>query len=520
MGQPGRVSWVSKAVGWVATRLRGAFVWLQGADEPTPAAPAQSPQANPACAVADDAPAPAIDLVTGIAPPLECLPDHVPPDDSPVSGRRDSAPAQTPPQELEPDIGSGAGPDSTDAAHAAVPAACAPAKAWPASREQAERLVALLAGSPVACGSATAEELMELIDDADFTGIVSLIAGSDRTFDDLRLPAAKHAYERIMARPLGVREPVRFREPVHDLGVLQMLYAALREFAQREGVLLIIPPAGATAPGPTGEMVAHPAWWSCDALGQELKAPAPDLRAANGRVLARLFPQLSANVLQPAVIATLTSSPKPRRKAAVGSRSRSDARAAGQADSRSGPWPPDDPPVDAAMISGDPLAGFWLRGHGTAAWTIRLAMSRGTRILDVGALDRVRHEIELAAWERNCRRRVVAAVAAYVADPRGYDIEQVRKRIARKDLDPAAGTPFACHDEQALFDAWRRAHREADIPFDRSIGMPTVNVLAPDLIARLGPPFCAMLGVAPVEASIQPAPGRPTYAWDLRDDAA
>jgi len=593
MGQPGRVSWVSRAASWVATRLRGALVWLQAptrhhptsasaadpaaleagaspdegsrrddgaepiappealaecrlepsaddapwtaapecegrcgepapvddvgidgpldaeqqsADRLTPTAPAESPHANPASAVADDAPAPAIDLVTGLVPQV-CLKDRL--DGSPGSDRLDSDLAQTParPQEIEPDFDPGAGPDSTDAAPADVPAPCAAATAWPASREHAERLAALLAGSPVACGSAAAEELTELIDDEEFSAIVTLIAGSDRTFDDLRLPAAKHAYERIMARPLGLREPVRFREPVHDLGVLQMLYAALREFAQREGVPLIIPPAGVTARGPTGEIVAHPAWLSTDALGQALRAPDPDLRAANGRVLARLFPHLAAHVLQPALIATLTSAPKARRKATV--------RNYG-----SGPRPADDPPIDAAVIPGDPAAGIWLRGHGTAAWTIRVAMSRGTRMLDVGELDRVRREIELAAWESNCRRRVVAAVAAYVADPHGYDIEQIRKRIARKDLDPAADTPFACHDEQALFDAWRRARREADIPFDRSIGMPTVNVLAPDLIARIAPPFCAMLGVAPVEASIAAAPEQPSYVWDLRDDAA
>ncbi|MGA2128948.1 MAG: hypothetical protein ABSG76_22690 [Xanthobacteraceae bacterium] len=380
-------------------------------------------------------------------------------------------------------------------------------KTWPASREQAERLAARLAGSPVACGSTAAEELMELFDDADFAAIVSLIAGSDRTFDDLRLPAAKHAYELIMARPLGLREPVRFREPVHDLGALQMLYAALRDFAQREGVPLIIPPAGVTTLRPTGEIVAHPAWWSTDALGQAVRAPDPDLRAANGRVLARLFPRLAADVLQPALVATLRSAPKPRRKTTVGSY-------------RSGPGPADDPPIDAAVIPGDPAAGIWLRGHGTAAWTIRMAMARGTRMLDAGELDRVRREIELAAWERNCRRRVVAAVAAYVADPRGYDMEEVRKRIARKDPDPTADTPFACHDGQALFEAWRRARREADIPFDRSIGMPTMSVLAPDLIARIAPPFCAMLGVAPLAVPIPPATEPPFCVWDLRDDAA
>ena len=30
--------------------------------------------------------------------------------------------------------------------------------------------------------------------------------------------------------------------------------------------------------------MVHAPWWTCDALDQELKAPDPDIRAANGRV--------------------------------------------------------------------------------------------------------------------------------------------------------------------------------------------------------------------------------------------
>jgi hypothetical protein len=569
MGQPGNASWVSKAVSWVATQLRGAFVWLHASTRDRPAdtlrTEADQADAPPAPAAAASAASEDRNGARRHACPetvawsldqpechLDPAADDAPWTAAPASERRHCGePASVEQADIEPLPDAGAqgaddltqtaqvesppAADSGNAAPAIAPAACAPEKAWLASREQAERLAALLEGSPVRCGSAGAEELMALIDDEDFSAIATLIAGSDRAFDDLRLPAAKHVYERIMARPLGLREPVRFREPVHDLGVRQMLYAALRELARREGAPLIIPPASATSLRPTGEVVADPAWWSCDALGQELKAPDPDLRAANGRVLARLFPHLSADVLQPALIATLASAPKARRKAAVGSNgSPRDARSARQTGPGPGPGravaataagdatPSDDPLTDAAMIPGDPAAAIWLRGHGTAAWTIRLAMSRGTRMLDAGELDRVRREIELAAWQRTCRRRVVAAVAAYVADPRGYDIESVKKRLARRDVDPAADTPFAFSGEQALFDAWRRVRREADIPFDRSIGMPTVNVLAPDLIARIASPFCAVLGVARGDPSTPPAPvpEPQCYAYDLRDDAA
>jgi len=479
--------------------------------------------------------APAIGLLTGLVQSLPVgLQDHSRFDDlpGPANDCSEADAEQTParPQEDGPGIAACLCP--RNAGHVVVPPASAPAKTWPATREQAERLIALLAGGPVGCGSAGAEELTKLLDDEEFTRIVNLIAGSDRMFDDLRLPAAKRVYERIMAWPLGLREPVRFREPVHDLGILQMLYAALRDFAQTEGIPLMIPAAGVTLVGPNGDVVAHPAWWSCDALGQALKAPDPDLRAANGRVVARLFSRLAAGILEPALIATLASAPKPGRKAAVRSYATSSgARSGSRAEVRrsSGPQQtlaradvtlPEDPTIDAELIPGDdPVAGIWLRGHGTVAWTIRMAMSRGTRMLDAGELDRVRREVELAAWQRNLRRKVLAAVTLYIADPRAYDANAVRKRL-RKDVDPTTHTPFALSDEQALFDAWRRVRHDADIPFDRSIGMPAVNVLAPEWIARIAPPFCAMLGVAPGDRWTSPEPVAVPQSCLLHDDAA
>jgi len=117
------------------------------------------------------------------------------------------------------------------------------------------------------------------------------------------------------------------------------------------------------------------------------------------------------------------------------------------------------------------------------------------------------------------RRKVLAAVTLYIADPRAYDANAVRKRL-RKDVDPTTHTPFALSDEQALFDAWRRVRHDADIPFDRSIGMPAVNVLAPEWIARIAPPFCAMLGVAPGDRWTSPEPVAVQQSCLLHDDAA
>jgi hypothetical protein len=351
-------------------------------------------------------------------------------------------------------------------------AATAPEKIWPATQAHAERLVALIEGGPIASDSAAAEELSELLDE-DFAAIAGLIAGSDRTFDDLRLPAAKHAYEKMMARPLRRREPVRFREPVHDLGLLQMLYAALREFSDDEQCPLLIPPAGIAARGPGRE--THPVWWTCEALGQGLKSVDPDLRAANGRVLARFFPDIQPHLLQPDRIVTLPSAPKP-------ARNRRHER------SLDGAFR-DDPEADVAVTSD---GAIWLRGDATTAWTIRTAMARGTRLLDVAELACVRGEIERAAWQLNLRRKVLAAVAALMADAPSYDARRVKRSLAR-NADPQ--TPFALSDERALFEAWRHARLQANVPFEPSIGMPTVDVLAPDWIARIARPFCAMVGM-------------------------
>lgn len=614
MRQPGRASWVSKAVRWVATRLQGALGWLQAAPrhrpadtlpsdgDPSPPAPgaaayapgvchdgAPSREALPGMAEgedlgqagpvepgrADTGPASGdatsaedLGLTAGMPAERDKPPIHVtsaewapasepvghvtPAQSAPIATPRDreaptegpwlAAPCELPPaasahpatepvsheseppapmqdavvpdptpppewpaapadwipvQDLAP-LDGFASPDST--ATALGPAAGASAEIAPATKEQAERLIALLEGRPIGSRSAAAEELVQLFADEGFAAIVNLIAASDRSFDDLRLPAAKHLYERIMARPLRPREPVRFREPVHDLGVLQMLYQALRDFSQTEGVPLIIPPAGITMVAPTGQVVSHEAWWTCDALGQELKAPNPDIRAANGRVLGRLFPHLAANILRPERIATLTSAPKPGRKIANCNHGRADHA------------PSDDPPVDAVVISeGTPAAGIWLRGHGTAAWTIRMAMSRGTEILDSGELDRVRRDVEVAAWHGNLRHRVLTAIAAYLDDPHGYDVKAVKKRLGRKAADRNTDTPFAFGDECLLFDAWRLARLAAEFPFDRSIGMPTVDLLAAEWIAQIAPPFCAALDMAP-PADPCTAPERQSYA--------
>jgi hypothetical protein len=382
-----------------------------------------------------------------------------------------------------------------------VSAATASEKIWPATRAHAERLVAWLEGGPIASDSAAAEELIELLDQ-DFAAIARLIAGSDRTFDDLRLPAAKHAYEKMMARPLRRREPVRFREPVHDLGLLQMLYATLRELSDDEQCPLLIPPAGIGARGPGPK--AHPVWWTCEALGQELKSPDPDLRAANGRVLARFFPDIQPRILQVDRIVTLLSAPKPARK----------RRHEGALDAACS-----DAEADVAVA---PDGAMWLRGDATTAWTFRTAMARGTRLLDVAELGRVRGEIELAAWQLNLRRKILAAVAALMADAPGYDARRVKRSLARNAAE--LPTPFALSDERTLFEAWRHARLQANVPFEPSIGMPTVDVLAPEWIARIARPFCAMVGMtdhtgSPPEAAPDPVTLPQTYdpgAVDLK----
>jgi hypothetical protein len=358
-------------------------------------------------------------------------------------------------------------------------------KGWPESMGQTERLVALIEGPPIACGAERARELAELLADEAFDRVVDLVAGSDRTFDDLRLPAAKHIYDRIMASALRLREPVRFREPIHDLGILQTLYRALRTFSEREGVPLSVRPGGGKA---SSGAVVHAPWWTCDALDQELKAPDPDIRAANGRVLARWFRHLEPDILLPSRIGTLTATPKLRRKVVDRGYDRDEAVAS----------PDGHPPVDAAVLAGEgtvPAAAIWLRGHTTVSWTIRMAMLRGTRILDLAELDRVRREVEVTAWQRDVRRGLLAAVASYMENPHGYDAGGVRKRLARRADDALAGTPFAHRDEHLLFDAWRHARHDMDIPFDRSIGRPSVDLLAADMIAQIAPPFCARLGM-------------------------
>jgi hypothetical protein len=502
---------------------RAAGEWPPAAkdDDVGPAGPASAepaPQAEPACGCENSA-APAIwlpavlpaaagdpfDPAVGEWPPADdsAADDDVGPGQPahPLNGH-----AAYEPVACHGETERAATPDArAPAPDAGAPApAAARAKIWIAERESAEQLVALLEGWPIGCDSAAAEELKKLIDDEEFSRVADLIAASDRRFDDLRLPAAKYIYETIMARPLRPREPVRFREPVHDVGVLQMLYAALRDFAQNEGVPLIIPPAGVTMLAPTGEVVVHAPWWTCDLLGQELKAPDPDLRAANGRTLARWFPHLAADILEPARIATLTSAPKPGRKAA------------GRSGGPGGDVVPEDPPIDAVVSGEAPGAAIWLRGHGVAAWTMRMAMLNGTRILDVGELDPVRREVEIAAWHGGLRRKLLTALATYIADPGGYDAKGVKRRLARKAADPIADTPFALHDEHALFAAWRHARHHADIPFDRTIGMPSVDVLAAELVAQIAPPFCATLAMAsPLDAAaVEPQHESDTALYD------
>ncbi len=417
--------------------------------------------------------------------PIEVAPAEVEPSPAPTGELAaveiEPKPATELPQDLIEDA-----PPTTGDPPAAVPANAA-AEGWPGSMEHAERLIALIEGPPIACGSEPAGELARLLADEEFDRVAELLAGSDRTFDDLRLPAAKHIYGRIMASPFRPREPARFREPVHDLAILQALYRALRIFSDQEGVPLSIRPGGRTAT-PSGVLV-HAPWWTCDALDQELKAPDPDIRATNGRVLARWFRHLEPDILLPSRIGTLTATPKLRKKVVDRGYDRDDAAVAS---------PDGHPPVDVAVLAGEgtvPTAAIWLRGQTTVSWTIRMAMLRGTRILDLAELDRVRREVEVTAWQRDVRRGLLAAVASYIEDPRGYDAGGVRKRLARRADDALAGTPFADSDEHRLFDAWRHARHDMAIPFDRSIGRPSVDVLAADMIAQIAPPFCARLGM-------------------------